>query len=301
MVRLVRAATAGRFKRALLAFLAAATVTLVVTSRAPGTLVAFSDNDFDGIDDNHEMELAQRFFPEIRHHSFEVCQLPLPATYIFRARHPSYQGQVNTNFIAINYIRLFRYDCGPAGHDGDNEPFLVFLRWNGSDWQFDSVSATSHWGTACEVHTMSSAPLLWVGKDKHGIFADLGQCDSGAVCNNHCTWNGPTTSYQLFNVGEPPSHAWLLNLLGEVDGSFAGERVWDDENDKFFGAGHIAGQLYLGGYLHLTKPPGALEACGAQCEAQYQACVSGGGVPQDCWFEREACQEPCWWTSRWDY
>jgi hypothetical protein len=280
--------------RILASLVCALLLAIMMGARSPSPLAAFNDGDSDGIDDGYEAELAARFLPEMRYYSTEHCPLPLPGPIIFRLRHPTWRGQPDQNIIAINYIRLYLNDCGPAGHGGDNEPFLVFLRWVDGDWRFDSISATAHWGTGCEVKTASYQPLLWIGGDKHGNFVELGQCDSGTFCNNHCTWNGPGNGHSLYNVGEPTG--WLINDLGQVHQTFAGQTVWND--NQFFGGGYIAGQLNLGGFVHRTTPWYAYGICESECNAVYDSCIANGGVPQDCDFERQACMNSC--VTDWD-
>jgi hypothetical protein len=286
---------ASRGKR-MLAAAAALLCALLLGPVQPDHLVAFTDGDGDGIDDGDEAALAERFLPEMRYDFEEHCPLPLPSPIIFRLRHPTYQGVPYNDYIAINYEHLYLNDCGPAGHGGDNEGFLVFLRWNGSDWAFDSVSATAHAGTSCQVATASYTPLLWIGRDKHGTFADLGQCQSGTFCNNVCSWNGGTDAHLLYNVGEP--NGWLINDLGQVHPTFGGQTVWND--DQFFAAGKISDQLYLSGYYHLTRPPDAYDSCIAECNANYDACVANGGVPEDCGHEADQCRSNCIWLADWD-
>lgn len=97
--------------------LAIATLLAAIATLASSTARAtvLEDADQDGIDDGLEAELAARFLPELRYHEDEnpFCRYPLSHPTLFRVRHPYFQGQVYTNWIAINYVRLYSSDCGP--------------------------------------------------------------------------------------------------------------------------------------------------------------------------------------------
>lgn len=210
---------------------------------------AFVDNDRDTIDDNLEFQLAWQFYPTVWISNADMCPNPNPRPVLFRARHPSVYGNLRTNLIVISFIQLYDEDCAPIRHNGDNEPFEVWLQWNGSSWQWGSVSAVAHWDTGFERMTWSYSPELWVGTNKHGTYADPNQC--GLAGEDECGGLARVFPIELYNVGEP--YQWLLNELGQVRSYWWNERVWDD--NQFLSAGHIRPQLYHNKYYSPFRPP----------------------------------------------
>jgi len=268
----------------------------VLGGRAPA---AFSgDNDGDGIDDDLEQQLAERFFPQIIYSFYESCSGPEPKPFLFRARHPSVYGVVHTEYILINYVQLYDDDCGPNGHSGDNESFATFLRWNGGDWEFASVSATAHWADVCETMTARGTPDLWVGSNKHGTYADPNACGcwGSDVCSST---NGHVLPHILYNVGEPDHQ--LINDLGVVKQQWQGIPVW--WGWRFLNAGVITDQLYFTRYVAGTITPEAA-ACNSQCEATYNDCMyhaNGSGDQYICQQQLSDCyQQQCAGWNHWD-
>jgi hypothetical protein len=298
--------TAGKLERRfgrLVSVLTAAIALSVVVFVSVRDVIAFEDVDQDGIDDGLEAELAARFLPELRYQWSELCHFPESNPVLFRARHPKKNGQAYTDYIAISYVRLYAQDCGPVGHAGDNEPFLVFLRWYGGDWHFEWNSAVAHMGTGCEVRTWGYEPRLWIGENKHGTYADYYQCVSGEFCHNECSEIGFHRQHTLYNVGE--RYAWMLNELGDIDAQFSGEKVWNDEtppwDPKFLDAGKIANQLSFTALPILTEPPGYDPyACSQQCWADYLACQESGQDISICAFIEHNCQISCQFANSWD-
>ena len=233
-------------------------------------LQAFVDSDYDGIDDNLKASLAAQFRPTIWYAYNDNCLNPYPRKAVYRVRHPSVWGARNFNFILINYVLLYNEDCAGNGHQGDNEPFEVWLQWNGSGWQFVGVTATAHYDTMFERRTMSYTNTIWVGNSKHGNYADSGQCGVWGSSADECH-SDFTTSHQLYNAGEP--YAWLLQGLSAVYGPWSSEGVWYDYDDKFFGAGSIRRQLSHNRFISVIRPP-AYWPCANQCNAEQSSCIN---------------------------
>ena len=107
-----------RVGRALLVATLLVSCLFVAKSNARG-----SDNDLDGIDDAYEYYLADRFRPYMHFPGDNAClDVDGVEKYIFRLRHPTYDGGIqDPNIIAINYVHLYRQDCGPWS-------WLIFLR-----------------------------------------------------------------------------------------------------------------------------------------------------------------------------
>jgi hypothetical protein len=255
---------------------------------------ASADGDGDGIDDGVEQALAQQFLPSIYYSYSETCSSPSPQPVVFRARHPTWLGNPENNFILIDYVLLYNEDCGPNGHSGDNESFQVWLQWNGSQWQFYSISAVAHWAApVCELATQSWVNAVWVGNDKHGTYADPGVC--GCFGSDACSNPGWTKSHVLYNAGEPGAH--LLDWLGTADSGWSSEYVWSDS--QFFGAGTIRDQLYNSRYARdYFPPPNETQACYDQCWANYISCSSD---PQQCDLDYNTCNNNCYaYRYYWD-
>jgi hypothetical protein len=260
---------------------------------------AFSDADGDGMDDDEEMQLAQLFFPSLHFKSGEDCANPDPLVVIFRARPLSYNGVFHPEYVAIHYVVLYEQDCGFNGHVGDNEAFIVFLFNNGSQWLYQGISATAHWGEGdWEGQTTSSGGQLWVSENKHGNYVEFSRCGYGPAFDD-CEQNGAARSYWLFNAGEP--NAPITNSLGTIYPPWSLEYVWD--GTRFGDAGIIREQLYLNyaRYMVRSQPPEA-DACYADCAAQYDWCMqnSQGGNYEQCAYEQYGCSNACGYYIRWD-
>lgn len=248
-----------------------------------------SDNDGDGIDDGLEQYLAEAFLPTIHYAGGDSCPDPDPQPVIFRARHPSWFGDPDENFILINYVQLYDEDCGANGHNGDNEPFMVWLYWTGSNWSFYSLQATAHWGATCETLTDSFSLHVWVGDDKHGTYADPGEC--GCFGGDGCSNPGWTKDHVLYNAGEPNNH--LMDGLGSVANYWSSESIWSD--GQFLSAGTISDQLYNTNFVKSLFPgPTASQACYDQCWNNAIAQCNADFSDQQCYQNYETCNNDCY-------
>jgi hypothetical protein len=286
---------------------------LLGTSRQ--ILAQSGDQDGDGIDDQVEFQLASQFFPTVHWHTNEACPGPVNSAEfqypaLFRLRYLAFQGVVNTNYIGINYVRLFDQDCGPESHNGDNESFVVVIRFENGSWRFDSISATAHWGTACDLKTVSPNNELWIGGNKHGNYVYLPFCQNDypvQFCNNECDATGPARSVTLFNVGEP--WAPLIDNLGTIYSNWfyspptQSATVWN--SGRFFDAGVITDQLYLSGYGLASHPP-EINACYQSCTDQYNECLANppngcDGGTGCCTIIYSDCNHGCENFYSWDW
>ena len=259
-----------------------------------------SDDDQDGIDDALEQELAENNYPLIHYSTADPCLAPTPRPVVFRARHPSVGGVVHSDYILINYSQLYIEDCGTEYHYGDNEAFEVFLKWNGTQYQFDSISATAHWDAPCEQWTASYSDELWVGDNKHGTYTHSGCGGCWYVWwEDNCQASGPTISHALFNVGEPEHH--LLESFESVSEAFTPSSVWGTiwGEDHFAGAGVVRNQFYNDRFYTLTPPPEETQ-CYSDCYDAYQECRYYSWDSR-CDDEFNSCNSYCSQTTRyWD-
>jgi hypothetical protein len=216
---------------------------LVVVSNLPTLTARVTDLDNDGIVDDTEYYVAERIFPVVHYHTDETCIGPSgPAPFLFRARHPSIDQELRTDYILVNYVRLYTDDCGSLPHDGDNEAFQVLAKWSGSDWEFEYMAAVAHWGDATFEHSTSSSNFhLWISEDKHAGYVEFSECNFPDDCES--TGNTSET-LALHNVGEWSDQ--LQTDLGFIDSAFDNENPWNP-NDKFLNAGYIFFQLFNSG------------------------------------------------------
>ncbi len=167
------------------------------------------------------------------------------------------------------------------------------------------MSATAHWGAGdlfCEKLSASGGRDLWVGKDKHGNYANLAACSSCSG-SDQCDWQGNTSfNHAFFNVGEPGSRA-LIDSLGTVNGNWWDQFVWTDPDNRFIHAGSIRDQMFITRYYVLTQPPEA-DACYASCGDNLNSCLSACGASdtcqESCYTTNAQCSGSCTAFYRWD-
>lgn len=232
------------------------------------------DRDHDGIPDDVEEAQAQQLFPVVHVSGFDACPEPIgPKPVLFRARHPSFRGIRDEDYLVINYVFLYDADCGAAPHPGDDEAVVVFARRStNQQYAFESIAASAHANTAAELRTSAAQRDLWIEPDKHSHFAQYANCFG-------CDRKGSSWGVALFNVGEP--EAPLLSDLGVVRPAYQGINPWSTAT-RFLGAGVIGSDgLTLRFFDYLTRPP-AFSSCVRECPTQ--SCVS-------------ACRTSSW---RWD-
>ena len=213
------------------------------------------DRDRDGLSDRLEQRLAVESMPAI--HQFaedgqvDRCPEPVPRPVLFRARPRRTESSVDLEHVVITYVLLYSRDCGALGHEGDAEPFSVFLARDGATarWQVISAQAVAHRGTPFEQVTSGSGRDIWVSRDKHANFAAFDGC--GERDADVCSRSGPSAPVAAWlNVGEPGAR--LSDDLGDVAAVFAGREIWGGQ--RFGGAGTITENLFL--TRSTETPPG---------------------------------------------
>jgi hypothetical protein len=242
-----------------------------------------TDQDTDGIDDGLEMYLATRFFPNIHYSQgsnggclgplsgIGINWPPVQKPVVFRAFHPMTNGGFAVpDYIYLAYVLLYDQDCGssnPTGdyHYGDNESFIVVVRFNGADWEFVQVTTNPHRGQGwffCEKSLSDYGHVydhgdIWPGHNKHGNYP----YPNSDACYGTDTAEAPfqhTTvlQHQLTNLGE--SVAPFVHDLGPLY-NFAGIQPWagiDPWNDRFLDAGYIFDDVLVHDYdFRYTPPP----------------------------------------------
>ena len=250
-------------------------VLLTMVTGLPGQAHAqvTADGDGDGLEDTLEDTLATQFFPWIWFDSGENsgCTAPAtssnPGTALARVRpHPSDPGK-----IAILYTVLYRQDCGDwfgGSHSGDVEPFAVTLIPQANcptGYAAFAMKTTAHEGTAFEHsderllgndcywgRAAGGSPQvarIYSAENKHGNYASLSSCESGAAGNDHCS-ESFTLPYSVFNVGED----WARRMDELSAYQFPGEYAWSPvpfsgSLDRGSDAGLIRSKLVSDGLL----------------------------------------------------
>jgi hypothetical protein len=225
----------------------ASLVATVVVSTSGAAGAQEGDADGDGLDDALEDTLAARFFPWIWFDSGENagCTDPAtpshPGTALARVRpHPG-----DGSRIAIQYVVLFRRDCGDlfglSSHHGDVEPFSVTLAPNGAcPGGYGAVSAktVAHEGTSTEhidVRSLGNSctwgrlaggspadARIYASENKHGLYLSDDTCDDAGVFGSENCSESFTLNYDVANVGEDGARR-----IDELSGyQFPGEYAW---------------------------------------------------------------------------
>ena len=144
-----------------------------------------SDDDGDGLSDDLEFYLADRFRPILRFDSDETCQA--------RITYWGVQPNLYQDDISIFYAFGYYDDCGAFlglfGHRGDTEFAVVNANaTQANDWEMSKVFLSAHYKTASDasywhytqppltplISVDGDQPILYVAAAKHGSFATAG-------------------------------------------------------------------------------------------------------------------------------
>jgi hypothetical protein len=186
------------------------------------------DQDADGLPDQFEQQLLERFAPTF-FISASDCDV-MPAEFApnspeprLVARNGTIYGQVFQKqefampgrFIEIHYFHLWTRDCGRAGHPLDVEHVSVLVRADradspATDWSATYWYAGAHENTVCDVSTASRAsdlgatdkgPPVWISNAKHASFLAQRQCALGCG-GDRCENVIELKSRRIVNLGE---------------------------------------------------------------------------------------------------
>ena len=189
----------------------------------------YGDIDNDGLDDQFEQLVLERFVPTWMV-SAEECD-SLPAEFQpnnqfpqLLAKNGTIYGQVfpidlpgrSGVFIEAHYYHLWNKDCGLNGHPLDVEHVSVILSAEKyedsvSEWESEYWYAAVHEGTVCDAsHAVKSSyinaerqgPAVWISAGKHASFLDKSLC-SGGCGDDDCDEMNPIEISKLVNLGEP--------------------------------------------------------------------------------------------------
>jgi hypothetical protein len=187
-----------------------------------------TDTDRDGLPDQFEQALLQKFAPRF-HISHSDCDVA-PAEFVPDESHPKVKARNGTvygqafrvrranqtdAFLELHYFHLWSQDCGLNRHDLDTESVSALLRADSREaapeaWRALYWHAAAHDGTLCDMGNGAAAaalraeeqgPDVWVSSGKHASFLDRGLCAKGCgrdVCEN----TGVMPISKLVNIGE---------------------------------------------------------------------------------------------------
>ena len=188
-----------------------------------------SDSDHDGLSDEFEQALLQKFAPRFRISAGDCDIAPaefhagLPDPRV-KSKNGTIYGQVFPirrglgagGFIEIHVYHLWAQDCGLTRHALDVEGVSALLQAENSqspvdDWRATFWHSAAHEGTLCDMGNGATAaalgavdqgPDVWVSRHKHGSFLSREVCSKGCG-GDVCDEAGPMRISKLVNLGEP--------------------------------------------------------------------------------------------------
>jgi hypothetical protein len=189
---------------------------------------AFTDRDRDGVPDELEQALLEKFRPTllISAHDCDV----LPAEFLAGSksatvirRNGTIYGQVFRPQVAlssgttleIHYYHLWNRDCGRMSHPLDAEHVAVLVRADSlgdplDDWKAVYWYAAAHENTICDRSTIAAASTLgaenrgataWISWGKHASYFSPEDC-AGGCGRDRCENPVMPLTGQLINIGE---------------------------------------------------------------------------------------------------
>jgi hypothetical protein len=187
-----------------------------------------SDSDRDGIADEHEQALLEKFRPTFLVGIADCDFLPaefLPGSEKPRAvaRNGTIYGQVFARrtgpekdvLIEIHYYHLWARDCGRTGHALDAEHVAVLVSGQYSQpvaaWRALYWYAAAHENTLCDrsaavkasaIRAEDRGAVVWVSQGKHASFLSPAGCDKGCG-QDRCGEAVALSPAAVINIGEP--------------------------------------------------------------------------------------------------
>lgn len=188
---------------------------------------AAQDLDRDGLPDDFEQALLERFSPTLLLAAGECDGVPASFTPFsieprVRARDATLYGQVfplrpddGRLEIELHFFHLWAKDCGRLGHDLDAEHVSAIVSAPRPDapaaqWRATSWYAAAHEGSACDassaapagvIDAIASGPRVFVSRGKHASYFDRGQCKWGCG-GDECGDDRAVAASRVINIGE---------------------------------------------------------------------------------------------------
>src|SRR5262245_11797383 len=188
------------------------------------------DNDHDGLPDDFEQAILEKFRPTFKISATDCDGLPsefLPgiSNPTVKARNGTIYGQVffrGANalgyFIEAHFYDLWAEDCGYINsHHLDAEHVSVLVRaldssqplseWHASQWYAgaheDTLCDSSQFLSAAESDSEDKGATFWIARGKHGAFFSQQICRIGGCGLDRCEGPLVTLSSSPVNLGEP--------------------------------------------------------------------------------------------------
>lgn len=199
-------------------------IALCLAAAAP---TSAQDLDRDGLSDQFEQALLERFAPTLLLARGE-CD-GAPASFVPGRPDPFVQAKDGTLYgqafrideldgrarIELHFFHLWSRDCGRLGHDLDAEHVSAIVSASRADappamWMADAWYAAAHEGSACDASSGAQArvidaeangPRVFVSKGKHASYFDRGQCKWGCG-GDECADDVVLASKRVVNIGE---------------------------------------------------------------------------------------------------
>lgn len=186
-----------------------------------GVAVA-TDTDRDGLSDQVEAQLLNKFAPEFMI-SRNDCSVR-PAAFFAGIKNPTVSADDGTiygqafprkgvrNEVELHYYHLWPRDCGEMGHRLDAEHVSALIEMGkragdarAIDWYAaaheDTVCDASHLARAATIHAEDHGATIWVSEGKHASFLSEAMCRHGCG-GDRCADMKPLHIRQIINLGE---------------------------------------------------------------------------------------------------
>jgi hypothetical protein len=188
---------------------------------------AAQDFDRDGLSDQLEQSLLERFVPTLLLAHGECAGAP--ASFEPFAREPRVTARDGTIYgqafrigsrrdaveIELHFFHLWSKDCGRLGHDLDAEHVSAIVSAPNMDdppasWTASAWYAAAHEGSACDASSGAAArvldaevsgPRVFVSRGKHASYFDRRQCKWGCG-GDECADDQEITPTVIVNIGE---------------------------------------------------------------------------------------------------
>lgn len=183
------------------------------------------DSDRDGISDEREQVLLEKFRPEFMT-SMNDCAVtparfqPDQANPEFVAHDGSIYGQVfpapESTRVEIHYYVLWDQDCGRVSHPLDVEHVSVLVSGADKDAKALYWYAGAHEDTMCDISSGAKAealaaeehgPRVWTSQGKHALYLRKAMCGHGCGADTCEPASKLVPNGNVINVGEPGAPA----------------------------------------------------------------------------------------------
>ncbi len=179
------------------------------------------DTDRDGLSDETEQALAERFRPTFMISPSDCASRPArfnTGTVVpqIEAVDGTVYGQVfpsptRPNAVEIHYYTLWARDCGRMDHPLDVEHVAALISTEGPEPHALYWYAGAHEKTVCDISSgarsqsvdaYDSGPIVWVSSGKHAMYLRKNMCHTGCG-SDQCDSNVPLENRNaVVNIGE---------------------------------------------------------------------------------------------------